>query len=157
MKRYDNDCNISISFSASIVADKVDLDGAAGKYVGEYVTFKELSEIKGCSYVEANYPLVAALEPLDDYIETFSKKLRELCNNELGALLTHANFNPMANTFIDYNGDVLVCTDFMINVYIKDLDDGCDPYEDTCYLIDKAMNYANGGSKIELHYDTDVC
>ena len=156
MKRYENDCNILISFSASIAADEVDLDGTAGKYAGEYVTFKELSEIKGCSYAEANDPLVSALDPLDDYIETFSKKFRELCNNDLDALLTHANFNPMASTFIDYGGNVLVTTDFILNVYIKDLDDECDPYEDTCYLIDKAMNYADTGNKIELHYDVNI-
>lgn len=157
MKRYENDCNITISLGASIVVDKVDLDGAAVKYAGEYITFKELSEIKGCSYAEANAPLVAALEPLDDYIETFSKKLRELCNNDLDALLTHANFNPMSSVFIDYGGNVRVISDFMLTVYIKDLDDGCDPYDDTCYLIDKAMNYADSGNKIELHYDVDVC
>lgn len=117
-------------------------------------------KIKGCSYAEANDPLVAALEPLDDYVETFSKKLKELCNNDLDALLVHADFNPVAKTFIDYNGDVLVITYFTLTVYIKELKDGCDPYEYVCYLIEKAMDYAgngNGnGNGIKLGYSVDI-
>ena len=99
---------------------------------------------------------MSALEPLDDYIEAFATKLKELFNNNLNALITHVDFNPVAKTWVDYNGDVLVITDFMLIVYIKDLDDSCDPYEDTCRLIGKAMDYADGGNKIELHYDIDI-
>lgn len=156
MKRCDGDCNIDVTFRVSIVADKVNLDGAAGKHAGEYVTFEQLSLMKQCSYEEAHAVTASALAPLDDYTEAFVMKLKELFNNDLKALIVHADFNPVAKTFIDYEGDVLVITDFAITAYIKDLDDSCDPYEYTCYLIEKAMDYARNENRIKLYYDVEI-
>ena len=112
-------------------------------------------KIKKCSVNEVSSLINNGRSRLESYLETFSNDLTLKFLNKLGAKSVSKSYYSPKGVLITEDGNVTIQCELYFNVYLDVVKDGCDPYEDSCYLIETTHDYT-GNEYIDLSFGIDV-
>lgn len=141
MSEYKRECNVRVVCKISTVIGNVESDDIATKYTDKHIGAYEYGDSR-----------------LNEYINTFSNYLKKLLIDTFGASHTSHTYDRTCDhqdVLIDDCGNVVLQLEFTQIVFIDNLDDEFEPYEDMCYLVEKAQNSIDY-KDVTMQYDIDV-